>query len=90
MSRPAPINSKTCENPKCGQEFHRKATRSSADFAKRRYCGRACSIEDNSVRRMLPRQPAPLPEVALSPGKPWRPAGWSATPNVYAGARQGC
>lgn len=75
------IDSKTCENPACGQAFER-GHRSRAQFALRRYCGRACSIVMRSAHRAV--RPKPEPVVSTSHREPWRPnaPGWPKTPNI--------
>lgn len=72
-------DSKTCENPACGAIFER-GSRSRADFATRRYCGRACSIAMRSRHRAIPAKPQPT-AVTSTTGL-WRPPGWAPTPNI--------
>jgi hypothetical protein len=80
-----PVTLKTCENPACGKRFGKKPRESRNEYTVRRYCSRQCSYQCNSGRRALPRKPAPAPEVVRAPGEPWRPTGWSRTPNVHGG-----
>ena len=86
------VGEKTCRNKACGKTYAKRPRETRNEFQRRSYCCVDCSRSDNHGRgRILPRKPTPaLVEVVRAPGQPWRPAGWSEAPNVYAGVRQAC